>query len=134
MIFYSVISTHNLHNSLKFFKSATSRYHTLCRLKNFGNMSQKVNQNKTYVAVSMPQTTSRGAPGKFPFFRRNLRTDRAAPKKRSELGRLLSLAKKEKWALFGKQFIASVKFSTKKVMSHFQVEYVYCLFQAALQW
>lgn len=104
MIYY-IISRHNLHASTKWFKSASSRYYTLCRLKNlnFGNMSQKVNKNKTYVAISLPQTTARNtSTRRFTFIRRNLKTDNAAPKKRSEIARLFSLARKEKWSLVGK--------------------------------
>lgn len=106
MIFYSLINRHNLHASTKFFKSATSRYYTLCRLKNFnfGNMSQKINQNKTYVAITVPQNSTNTSARRLPsFLRRGVKTNNATiPMKKSEVGRLFSLAKKEKWSIFGK--------------------------------
>lgn len=68
-------------------------------------MSQKISQSKSYVAIPVPQNSASNIPGKrfSSFFRRNIKTNKASDKsKKSEVARLLSLAKQEKWSLVGK--------------------------------
>lgn len=76
-------------------------------------MAQKINQNKTYIAVNIPENSSK-APRKsfWSVFKRDASTKNnkeakevvsATPRiNKTDLARLLSLAKPEKWKLFGK--------------------------------
>ncbi|XP_050499693.1 ATP-binding cassette sub-family B member 10, mitochondrial [Diabrotica virgifera virgifera] len=93
---YSVIvSSHNLSKSLKLLKLVNSRRY-------FSNMSQKISQNKTYISVEIPETTKGASRGFFSrIFKRNKEVkEKQEPRlKKSELKRLFSLAKPEKWKL-----------------------------------
>ncbi|KAI7815559.1 ABC subfamily B member [Rhyzopertha dominica] len=66
-------------------------------------MSQKVSENKTYIAIEVPHKNINGSPRRFPnIFRRNVATDKKPPNtKKSDVVRLLALAKREKWKLMG---------------------------------
>lgn len=81
-----------------------------------GKMTQKISQNKTYVAVNVPaETQTNNASGRFfRLFRRNTSTarkiDGGGGEKKSEYLRLFSLAKPEKWNLLGKFFVWCIFF------------------------
>ncbi|RZB49891.1 ATP-binding cassette sub-family B member 10, mitochondrial [Asbolus verrucosus] len=70
-------------------------------------MSQKVNQNKTYIAVNIPENSNKTVRKPFwSIFKRNVTTNKEAvparPRiRKSDLERLLALAKPEKWRLMG---------------------------------
>ncbi|CAH1259922.1 unnamed protein product [Diabrotica balteata] len=93
---YSVIvSSHNLSKTVSLFKLVNSRRY-------FSNMSQKISQNKTYISVEIPETTKGASRGFFSrIFKRNKEVkEKQEPRlKKSELKRLFSLAKPEKWKL-----------------------------------
>lgn len=64
-------------------------------------MSQKINQSKTYISVEIPEAKPSNSKGVFSrIFRRNKpETKKEGGIKKSELKRLFSLAKPEKWKL-----------------------------------
>lgn len=91
-------------------------------------MTQRVSQNKTYVAVNVPLPKEEGAKSKFwGVFRRNSSSGRKEPGAKSDYARLFSLAKPEKWNLLG--IVAFWPFTTilNKIL---QVLSFYCSYQA----
>lgn len=63
-------------------------------------MAQKMNQSKSYVAINIPKESG-GRKGIFSkIFKRNVSTTERRPKlNKTEIARLFSLAKPEKWKL-----------------------------------
>nr|XP_023029123.1 ATP-binding cassette sub-family B member 10, mitochondrial-like [Leptinotarsa decemlineata] len=103
MTFYSVIVTaHSLCNkSLKCLNLYYSTKRNGIIFRKFSSMAQKISQNKTYIAVEIPIKEKNAARGILKIFRRN---KSSTPKRdpvvnKSELRRLFSLAKPEKWKL-----------------------------------
>ncbi|KAJ8920066.1 hypothetical protein NQ315_011720 [Exocentrus adspersus] len=100
---YSVITTgHYLSKSLKCLKNSlyASR---LISFQKYNTMVEKVSQNKTYVSVHIPENANHATRRGFAkFFKRNASTKKATESKgptRSEVKRLFSLARPEKWKL-----------------------------------
>lgn len=70
-----------------------------------GKMTQKISQNKTYVAVNVPgEANANNSRKLFGIFKRNASgvKKEVQGEKKSEYARLFSLAKPEKWNLLGK--------------------------------
>lgn len=67
-------------------------------------MTQKISQNKTYVAVNVPSTTNASTSNKLfsVFKRKSSAATKPESEKKSEYARLFSLAKPEKWNIVGK--------------------------------
>lgn len=98
---YLLITKPNLYGALNSLKNATTLYSLFRNAR--GRMTQKISQNKTYVAVNVPNTVNSNTSSKlFGVFRRNSSTAKADEKKQSEYARLFSLAKPEKWNILGK--------------------------------
>ncbi|XP_063927560.1 ATP-binding cassette sub-family B member 10, mitochondrial isoform X1 [Zophobas morio] len=103
-----LVSRHNLKTSLKCFKHVNNGI-VPCKsiIRSLKSMAQKVSQNKTYVAVNIPENANHATKKKFwGFLKRDNSTKKggapAAPRlNKHDLLRLLSLAKPEKWRLIG---------------------------------
>ncbi|XP_008192744.1 ATP-binding cassette sub-family B member 10, mitochondrial isoform X2 [Tribolium castaneum] len=109
------VSRHNLKNSLKCLRHVNNRFFLQNKLsvRNHKTMAQKVSQNKTYIAVNIPENSNKAVRKSFwSVFKRDASTKKSkeAPKEvapatprinKADLARLLSLAKPEKWKLFG---------------------------------
>lgn len=82
-------------------------------------MTQKISQNKTYVAVNVPAETqtNNNSSKLLGIFKRNASTGAKKDKgeKTSEYARLFSLAKPEKWNLLGNENNCCVKKKQKCV-------------------
>ncbi|XP_057654143.1 ATP-binding cassette sub-family B member 10, mitochondrial [Diorhabda carinulata] len=97
-VYALIISTQNLTKSVKplqFFNSTR-------KFSNFNNMSQKISQNKTYISVEVPETTNnvrRGIVNRIFRKRKPPQENKGTTLKKSELKRLFSLARPEKWKL-----------------------------------
>lgn len=98
---YLLITKPNLYSALNSFRSA-NRVYSLFRNAS-GKMTQKISQNKTYVAVNVPTTSNSNTSSKlFGVFKRNSSiAKKAEGEKKSEYARLFALAKPEKWNLLG---------------------------------
>lgn len=98
MLICSVILP-NLSKTIKCYKVSTSPVH----IRQFFRMSKKVNENKTYVAIKISESANKDTPsGISKIIKRSKSTESKANTnnlKRSELRRLFSLAKPEKWNL-----------------------------------
>jgi hypothetical protein len=100
-----LVSRHNLKTSLKCLKRVKNRV----LVGDLRSMSQKVDKNKTYIAVNIAENSNGAVRRTFlSRFRRNASTNdkkdavSAAPRlNKTDLARLLSLAKPEKWKLIG---------------------------------
>lgn len=91
-----IVTSHNLSKSFKHLKFFNNNFR-----RTFSNMSQKINQSKTYISVEIPEAKPSNSKGVFSrIFRRNKpETKKEGGIKKSELKRLFSLAKPEKWKL-----------------------------------
>lgn len=95
---YLLITKPNLFRVLN--STAPIRVYSLFRNAS-GKMTQKINQNKTYIAVNVPsEINTNGRSRFFGLFKRN--SSSSVKKEQSEYARLFSLAKPEKWNLLGK--------------------------------
>uniref|UniRef100_A0A0U9HVI2 ATP-binding cassette sub-family B member 10, mitochondrial n=1 Tax=Chrysomela populi TaxID=154003 RepID=A0A0U9HVI2_CHRPP len=95
------IGTHNL-TTLKCLKFFSSLGRQQFNLRKFSNMSQKINQNKTYISVEIPEVNNVAGKGFTRIFRRKVKRDVANTSiDKSQIKRLFSLAKPEKWKLTG---------------------------------
>ncbi|CAH1155892.1 unnamed protein product [Phaedon cochleariae] len=99
-VYSVIIGTHNLSNSLKCLRNFLSRQKFSSR--KFSNMSQKINQNKTYISVEIPEVNTAAGKGFTRIFRRKIKTEGTDPSiNKSQIKRLFSLARPEKWKLAG---------------------------------
>lgn len=108
-----VLGKHNLTTSLKCLKHVNrSLLPNKFIIRNFKNMSQKISQNKTYIAVNIPENANNATRRTFwSHFKRDASTKTKkevktdvpeAPRlNKADLARLFSLAKPEKWRLIG---------------------------------
>lgn len=124
MIIYSILISKNtlptLVNHVKHFTVGLGTKKCLVRsFRTFRSMSEKVSQNKTYVAVDVNGTNPAPQRSKIlGFFRRHgskegvkgeskteveveVKVERGPRISKSDLNRLFSLAKPEKWRLMG---------------------------------
>lgn len=132
MSFYSVIFNSNCHSfAVKLCENANKRVNLLfkTRNRNFRSMSQKVNQNKAYIAITVPQEAGNNVSvRRFPFiFRRNIASNKKSDNtENSHILRLLALAKKEKWKLLGMTAVLyKYNQNPNTFLLFFKVQYVY---------
>ncbi|CAG9856685.1 unnamed protein product [Phyllotreta striolata] len=95
-MYLTIITYNNLSKSLKHLKYFGHSFR-----RNFGNMSQKINQSKSYISVELPDNKPKTSKGLFAriFKKKGPDSNREPRLKTSELKRLFSLAKQEKWKL-----------------------------------